>query len=178
MHSWMRLKLPRMGIIFSVAIAVSGCSILFPDRTAPKSGDYSVTSPGGPWEKVAVGESSAATDSLKADHAYENPESGAIISINSICRKYAGATLDSLTNNLVRGIGEKKLVNQTRRTLDGAEAQDSIFQGVVDNVAVKIRTVVLKKDECTYDFLYVTIPERERDNGVAFENFVASFRTD
>ncbi len=181
MHSWRMWKFPRRGIIFSIGVAcfsLAACAILFPDRTAPKSGEYKITAPDSPWEKVATGEEGAATDSLKADMAYENPETGAIISLNSICRKYTDSTLQSLTNNLVRGIQNRRVIDQKIVQIDSTPGEDTTFEGVVDNVKINLRTVVLKKDTCTYDFIYVVIPQRERNDRAEFEKFVASFQTE
>lgn len=156
----------------------SSCAVLFPDRTAPKSSNYQVTTPGAPWSKLAVGKDSNSLDSMKADLAYENPETGAIISLNSLCRKYTDESLEDLTNNLVRGIGKRQQLQRTERKIDGADALDTLFEGEVDNVRLNIRTVVLKKDDCTYDFIYVSIPRREGASGQAFDSFLASFRAE
>lgn len=179
MVSRMKRHLPRMGFIFCAiaTLMLTACAIIFPDRTAPKSASYNVTPPDSPWQKVAAGEASG-TDSLKADLAYENPETGAIISLNSLCRKYNDTPLESLTKNLVRGIQNKKLISQKNIAINNAEGQDSLFEGTVDDVKINLRTVVLKKDYCTYDFIYVVIPSRERNDRSDFENFVASFQSD
>jgi hypothetical protein len=83
-----------------------------------------------------------------------------------------------LTNNLVRGIGNRELVKRSEIRLAGAPALDTLFRGLVDNVHLNIRTVVMVKDACSYDFIYVTVPERDARNGGAFDKFLASFRTD
>jgi hypothetical protein len=163
-----------MGIFFLAA----SCAILFPDRTAPKSSSYQVTPPDQPWHKLAVGNDSASIDAMKADMAYENPESGAIISLNSLCRKYTDESLQDLTNNLVRGIGKREVLSSAEREVSGTDALDTLFEGEVDNVKLHIRTVVLKKSDCTYDFIYVCIPRREGNSGQAFEKFLSSFRAD
>lgn len=154
------------------------CALLFPDRTAPKSSEYRVQSPSSPWHKLAVGTDPNALDSMKADIAFENSDSGAIISLNSLCRKYSDTSLESLTANLVRGIGKRELIDQKEITVNGATALDSLFSGEVDKVNLRIRTVVLAKDSCTYDFIYVAIPKRDHDGGRAFEAFLASFKTE
>lgn len=173
--------LPRMGfflLLGSASILASSCALLFPDRTAPKSANYVVTPPDSPWHKLEVGEDPNSLESLRADLAYENPSTGAIISINSLCRKYNHSTLEALTQNLVRGIDNRKILQMRERTLDKVTALDSLFEGVVDKVPLHIRTVVLIKNSCTYDFIYVVIPSRERDSGLAFDKFLASFRAD
>jgi hypothetical protein len=162
-----------MGILL-----LPSCALLFPDRIAPKSSEYRITPPAAPWHKLAVGSDATAVDSMKADIAYENPDSGAIISLNSLCRKYSDTSLDSLTNNLVRGIGKRELIDAQEITVNGAKALDSMFTGEVERVPLRIRTVVLKKGDCTYDFIYVAIPKRDHDNGRSFEAFLASFKTE
>ncbi len=172
--------LPRRGflvIVCASALISTSCSLFFPDRTAPKSSAYDVTPPTSPWHKLAVGDDVSATDSMKADVAYENPDTGAIISLNSICRKYNKAPLETLTDNLVRGVGDRKLVAQKEIELNGEKALDSTFSGVVDGVSLRLRTVVLIKNDCTYDFIHVSIPDREPGNARAFEDFLASFNT-
>lgn len=173
MRSRMAVKLPWMGIF----LVLSSCAVLFPDRTAPKSKDYIVSTPDSPWHKLATSDDPNSTDAMKADMAYENPETGAIISLNSICRKYSPSSLDVLTNNLVRGIGNREVVKRSEIKLADAPALDTVFSGLVDNVHLNIRTVVMVKNSCSYDFIYVTVPERDARNAGAFDRFLASFRT-
>lgn len=181
MRSRMVPMLPRMGIFGSFVFAIAcltlshGCALLFPDRTAPKNSSYKVTPPGTPWQKVAVGEDSNGTDAMRADMAYENPQTGAIISLNSLCRKYNKTSLEQLTENLVRGIGEKKEVSRREVEIDGSKAIDTLFEGVVDGVFLHLRTVVLIKNDCTFDFIHVTVPKREPNNAKTFDEFLASF---
>lgn len=153
----------------------NGCAILFPDRTAPKDGEYNVTPPPAPWTKLAVGDDPNSVDAMKADMAFENPDTGAIISLNSICRKYNKTTLEALTANLVRGVGDRKMTERKEIILDGETALDSTFEGVVDGVSLNLRTVVMTKKDCTYDFIHVSIPKRELGGSRAFDDFLASF---
>lgn len=115
---------------------------------------------------------------MKADLAYENPQTGAIISLNSICRKYTSSTLEALTNNLVRGIEDRQILARMEKNIDGAEALDTSFEGLVDNVRLRLRTVVIKKNSCTYDFIFVALPKKEEESKKNFEDFLASFRAD
>jgi len=169
--------LPRMGLTI-LSLLVVGCSLVFPDRTAPKSAIYHITKPEKPWVAVPTGESTDTTDALKADMAFENPKTGAILSINSICRKYTKTTLDDLTNNLVRGIEEKKLIEEKQRILDATDAKETLFEGVVDKVKIYLRTVVMLKNGCDYDFMYVTTPQNDAESRVDFEKFITSFKTE
>lgn len=158
-------------------LGLSGCALLFPDRTAPKSSSYKITPPGDPWTKLAVTKDPETIETMRADLAYENPESGAIISLNSLCRKYSNASLEILTDNLVRGISGRKLSSRKTLPVDQAEAMDSVFVGKMDGVDLQIRTVVMKKDGCTYDFIHISTLNRMDQTGT-FDTFLASFRTE
>ena len=164
------------GFIIAITIFLPACALLFPDRTAPKNSNYLVAPPSAPWHKLSVGEDSNSIDAMKADLAYENPQTGAIISLNSLCRKYSGSSLDSLTNNLVRGIENREVISRKETILDGQKALDTSFKGTVDKVDIMIRTVVMAKDSCTFDFIYVVIPKREGNNRGDFDTFLASFK--
>lgn len=172
----MLLSFPWKGFLFLFISLLTSCALLFPDRTAPKSMNYHVTPPLAPWHKLLVGDDPNSIDALKADLAYENPETGAIISINSLCRKYSEHNLESLTNNLVRGIENRKILDRKIYKVAEADAMDTIFDGEVDSVAIRIRTVVLIKNSCSYDFIYVSLPKKDADSKGAFETFLASFR--
>lgn len=173
MQSRMARPLPWMGLLF----LLSACAVLFPDRRAPKSSNYLITPPTAPWHKLPVGADPDSTEALKADLAYENPETGSIISLNSLCRKYHAGTLDSLTTNLVRGIGAREMLRRQETTLDGAPALDTLFSGEVDKVRLHIRTVVLIKDSCTYDFIHVSVPKNGAAGAQEFDAFLASFKS-
>ena len=168
-----------MGLFLLAAVTVSsGCSILFPDASAPKSGAYSVTPPGDPWKSIPVGERTDSIDALKADVAYEDTRSGAIISLNSLCRKYTNASLDELSRNLVLGIKDKQVLSERDFELSGAPAKDTVIQGEVENAKVQIRTVVLKKNFCTYDLIFVASPERVQISEKYFDEFIKSFKVE
>jgi len=164
-------------LLFTSLFILSGCALLFPDRTAPKSKSYTVTPPDSPWSKLSITKDPETIETMRADLAFENPETGAIISLNSLCRKYSNASLEILTDNLMRGISGKKLSSRKTMPLAQADAMDSIFVGKMDGVDLQIRTVVLKKDGCTYDFIHISTLKRIDQSGT-FDSFLASFRTD
>lgn len=172
---WNRVRIVCLLLVFMES---SGCALLFPDRTAPKSGNYRVTNPPSPWSKLKPGEDIDAPEAFKADLAFENPKTGAIISLNSVCRKYQESSLDSLTESLVRGIDQRETLERKDLTLDGVAALNTVYLGFVDGVKLKIETVVLKKNFCTYDFIYVVIPEKEKESHFIFEQFIHSFKAD
>lgn len=181
MRSGMKQLTPRMGLIFflaSLSLVQNSCALLFPDRTAPKSAVYTIAIPHSPWKRLPLGESTNSLDSMRADIAYENTENGAVISLNSLCRKYNKESLDALTMNLVRDIDNRKVLSQKKISINNSDALESLFEGIVDKVKVNINTVVLIHGDCTYDFIYVEVPKNGKINTNDFQSFVASFRVD
>lgn len=161
-----------------MTLGLSSCSMLFPDRSAPKSANYGVTPPGDPWRSVPVGENPNSIDALKADLAFEDTRTGAIISLNSLCRKYTEASLDELSRNLVLGVKNKQVVRERFFDLNGRKAKDTTIDGEVEKSKVQIRTVVTKNNLCTYDFILVATPEQFPQSEPAFEKFLASFKSE
>lgn len=174
----MYLLLRSTGIAIAIMSSFVGCAILFPDRSAPKSANYSIQPPADPWRSVPVGESPESIEALRADMAFENTRTGAILSLNSVCRKYTAASLEELSRNLVLGIREKKVIRERFFEVDGTRAKDTMLAGEVENAPVQIRTVVMKKNQCTYDFILVSTPERMESSEPAMDSFLASFKSE
>lgn len=159
-----------------LVVLVSGCAMFFPDRSAPKSESYTYQEPNSPWNRIAAG--SEAEQAARADVAFENHSNGAIISLNSICRKYQKYSLDQLTNDLLLKITNKRKISDDFIQIDGTKAKNSVYLAQIDGVDLKIRTVVLKKNNCMYDFMYVVVPDKDTESQKSFEQFLASFRVE
>jgi len=113
------------------------------------------------------------------DLAFWNAKFGATITVNSICHrndKNLNYSLKALTNSLLIGIKDKRLVESEETTISGEKALLSVYQGNLDKVPVKIIAVVLKKKSCNYDLTYASSPD-SFDGGIAdFKGFVSQFR--
>lgn len=169
--------IPWTGCLFLIVGASfnGACSVVMPDRSAPKSANYQVTPPPQPWIPVPVGKDPDSIEALRADIAYEDPRTGAIISLNSLCRKYWNLTLDEMSKNLVLGIKNTREVDSKYLKIDNGNAKDTTHHGEVDDTPVKIRTVVIKKNRCTYDFIYVSKVNGAEKSESAFDSFLSSF---
>ena len=60
--------------------------------------------------------------------------------------------------------------------LDGRGALRTISTGETDGVPLKFDSVVLKKNDCTIDLVYISKPENYSDNVADFEAFYNGFR--
>jgi hypothetical protein len=110
------------------------------------------------------------------DIAFWNGDLRATITVNSTCRKKTNYSLKALSQSLLIGITDKQMVETRELTINGEKALESIYLGKLDNVSIKLGAVVLKKDNCVYDFTYTSSPD-DFDGGFDdFREFVSQFK--
>lgn len=130
-------------------------------------GQYSLGDPGAGWTRVRPG---------GADQAWHNSKLGATIYADSNCgERFDDSPLGRLHESLVGGVAGKPEREETR-TLDGREALLRVVDGRVDGVPIRVGAVVLKKDACTYDMVYIASPERFDEGMDAFERVLSAFQ--
>jgi hypothetical protein len=111
----------------------------------------------------------------KGDLAFRSPEGGTIYA-NMECEKTEDAPLDVLANHLLFGV-DVKHEDRQEITLAGRKALRNRIEGEVDGVPVRLDTVVLMKNGCTYDLGLVAGPGDLSDQEAAFDRFIAGFET-
>ena len=111
------------------------------------------------------------------DLAYNNTQFDATMTVNSTCNeKKKNYSLKALSESLLIGIQGKEALEREEIIVDGQKALKTIYIGRLDNVPIKITTVVLKKGICIYDFTYASSPEHFEIGIVDFNNFVSQFK--
>lgn len=130
------------------------------------------------WRQIDVTDS----DSLLA---FRDDSARATIALTGRCgRDGDDVPLRALTHHLFLHFTDRQVVSEERIKLDGRAALRTELLATLDGVPKRFVTVVLKKNECVYDFLYITDVAPGLDEGVAtpndreeFERFVAGFST-
>ncbi|NOK18221.1 hypothetical protein [Corallococcus carmarthensis] len=106
----------------------------------------------------------------------ERGDTGRVIATNSTCRDHDDPSLQVLTKHLLMGFTERQDLGQRGFTLDGREALRSRYVAKLDGVPISLELVVLKKDNCVFDFSYVA-PVGTADARMAdFESLFEGFR--
>ena len=82
--------------------------------------------------------------------------------------------LDVLTRHLTFGLKERVVEESGSLTVGGLPAQRAVLRGSVDGTPVKVAAIVVKGDQCVYDFLYVAPPEAFESGRADFQAFVES----
>ncbi|MFP2898138.1 hypothetical protein [Corallococcus sp. 4LFB] len=107
----------------------------------------------------------------------ERGGTGRVIATNSTCKDHDDPSLQVLTKHLLMGFTERQDLGQRTFTLDGREALRSRYVAKLDGVPIQLELVVVKKDNCVFDFSYVapvgTADARMADFEGVFQGFHA-----
>lgn len=106
--------------------------------------------------------------------AFRHHAGGSILA-NATCEGIHDVSLDVLTNQALMGFDQRREQGRERITLDGRVAQRTRLTATLDGVPVALELVVLKKDNCTYDFELVAGPAIIADREADFWRFVQGF---
>ena len=109
------------------------------------------------------------------DVAFLNESIGATITVDSTCNKKGKYSLKALSESLLIGIEDKKLIQSKEITVGGENALSSIYTGKLDGVPLKINAVVFKKGNCIYDFTYISSPDNFSSGSGDFGEFISKF---
>jgi hypothetical protein len=121
------------------------------------------------WRRIDVSDASLAF----RDDAHE-----ASILVNGRCGHRDDDTpLAALTKHLIIGTTERDYVSEKVVPMDGREALHTVLKAKLDGVLMQYDILVMKKDGCVYDLVYVSSPEKFATGAPAFEEFARGFRT-
>ena len=109
------------------------------------------------------------------DLAWVNKNSAHVLSVNATCGDHGDPGLDVLTTHLMFGFTERTLKTRQTKMLDGREALFSSYVAKLDGVAVEIELVVLKKNDCVHDFIYIAPAGRAAEHRAGFDRLLSEF---
>lgn len=151
------------GLVVCLGLAM-GCSGRRAELSVQQraEGNYTLGKLGGAWEEQRSG---------GADRAWFNAVLSGTIYADSNCgRRFRDSPLEDLATHLTAGIAFGTPLREERLHLDNREALLRVYRGQLDGVGIQLGAVVLNKDGCTYDLLYLA-PPTSFESG--FEDFVA-----
>ncbi len=138
------------------------------DPTA-REGQYRTGTPGKGWSRVAPG---------GADRAWFNSKTGATIYFDSNCKaRFEDKPLSDLITHLTFGMANGDPLREESLTVGGRSALLRVYSGELDGVAVQVGAVVIKKNSCIYDALYITSPSAFDSNMSSFRRVLKGFKS-
>ena len=175
-------------ISFTVLSTVlgSGCGLLFTTvkPVDEKSKNYRVadlSKDNLDWTRLEPSASDSSPASAPAessdltDVAYQSKQTASIISLNSACRLKAGPdSLAVISHELILGVTEVSQHDEKNIDVSGMPALETTLQGKLNGEPIAMKTVVLKKEACTYDLIYVARPAHFLAQQADFSHFVSS----
>jgi hypothetical protein len=84
--------------------------------------------------------------------------------------------LPSLVRHLYFGLRQVRQLRQEEVVLDGATGLDTVVTGSVEGTPVQIRSVVIRRNDCLYDILYVAPPDAFPARDVDFDAFLSNWQ--
>ena len=104
--------------------------------------------------------------------AFHNDGIGGTISTDAFCgASFEDLPLKTLTGQLFAGVAKRGIIKEEEFVLDGRGALRTVSSGMVDGVSLKFDSVVVKKNNCTIDFVYIVPPENYSRGAADFEAF-------
>lgn len=139
------------------------------------------------WKKLDAGatfsseEIDASTDAFSseaADDSYQHADTGAVISLNSTCRKGRKdlSNPEPYLKELLLGFTHIVKTEDRKVTVAGREALERTIQGTISGEKTKIRAIVFTKEQCVYDLMYIARPDKFTLHEEDFTAFVASLK--
>ena len=160
------MKLHFFAILFAAAHLVSCSSTLRDDEKA--KGFELGTLPKSRWQSAATGK--------EGFHFFQNPSSGSMIGVDSVCKRYQESSLETLSKSLTRPIDNTVVTEQKKIELDGREALETRAMGTVDGVDVEALFMIFRKNNCLFDFSLISRNRVKTEDENDFRKFVESFR--
>ena len=167
-----------VGIIMTSFCA---CGVLIGNvkPVAEKSNDYGVldlSKENKDWERLDSRENAEAEIT---DISYQSHRTASSVTLNSACReslKARSQPLNNYTKSLLLGITDIDQKEEQEITVNGVPALQTTVQGKMNNEPIKLRAVVIKKDDCLFDLIYVARPQHFPEQENDFTRFVQSLR--
>ena len=168
-----RVLVPVLAPCLMAGVLIAGCGGggLRGDVYRDEEARYRVGTLGGGWQALGVADQN--------DLAYHHPDLGAIVQVNATCDPDSDIPLTALTNHLLIGFTERDIREQRVVPMDGREALRTHVVARLDGVPRELLFVVMKKNDCVYDFALITPPGSPFSRATPeFESFVAGFSTE
>lgn len=109
------------------------------------------------------------------DLAFYHKSWNSTININSTCESSKDYNLAILSDSLLLGLQNKKLIERSIVTVNNQDALESKYLGDYEQNIVKMSIVVYKNEDCIYDFSYIS-DEIYFDKGYSgYKKFVIAF---
>ncbi len=155
-----------MRLILLMLLACS-CSIMIGDEAPPsaKGKEYKIQFKESGWNLLKKDE--------RSDYVFENMD-GRILLSNSFCGEFQDRPLDQLAARTFKSVGEFKPGKGEWTTLLNREAYRLEGNGKVDGVAVGLKLLNTRRNNCYFDFVFISPKNLLLTDKDIFDRFLSS----
>lgn len=151
-----------------LVILLAACVPASARKARKLEGKYNTGDPGKGWAVVPPG---------GADWAWFNKQLGSSIYTDSNCgSRYGETRIEDLATELIAGFRKVELVKEEYRTIDGREGLLRVHTGTLDGVAIEMAMLVVNKNACNYDLLYISPPDVFEEGWASYERVIGGFK--
>jgi hypothetical protein len=160
---------PRATSIITLYFLCSACiSVrISPENQTARANSVQYSAPPAPF---------VAMENTPSDAAWENPISGSSISYLSDCSETADTPLKQQFQNMINAIQNVTIKTEEQLKYNGRAALRHTFTGTVDGIQMKICTIHLRKNSCSYVLTYVASQETFEKDLMTFNLFIKDFK--
>jgi len=123
------------------------------------------------WRRLPAADSSGVAG---ADLAFRDDAHDGSVLFDVRCKnRDDDAPLAILTEHLIMGTTAREFESQRVFPFDGREAMRTVLRAKLDGVPMQYDILVMKKDGCLYDLVYVAPPDRFAEGAADFDRFAS-----
>lgn len=162
-------QLGQFCLLLVAAIAFVACAILGSGDPPPeKSSGVEFHAPTNPFSESPLAGG--------ADKAWQSSKTGSTIAFNSHCEKGRDMSLEGLQKGILNGIENFKIEKRSSYSIKGGEGERISGTGTAEDIEIKMDIVIMRKETCSYDLVYISRAKAFSQELAHFEKFLERFK--
>jgi hypothetical protein len=150
------------------AAVFSGCiSVNLPSASGQKATSVTLQPPANPYSEIK---------GKNTDQTWLSSKTGNTISYISDCNNPSDPSLQQIESETLNVLGNLKIISSETPIYNGRIALQTVAQGEVDGVPVKMRMMTVKKNGCNYSLIYAGVSEKFAAEIQQFDGFLKGFK--
>ncbi len=110
------------------------------------------------------------------DKAWISSKTNNVISYISDCAPTQDPTLDQLEQDALSGLEKIEIKQRDEINYNQRIARNTVAEGLVDGVKIKINVLSFKKNSCNYNLIYGGVADRFENEATEFKIFKENFK--
>ncbi len=162
------MKHPKALFLLLLYFLLNGCvSVNLPSSSGWKAPTVEFKAPPKPFVPM---------ENKNADKAWISEKNGNTISYLSECGSPVDPPLQQIEADTLNFLENLKIISSDSKTFNGRESLETLAQGNVDGVPVKMRVLTFKKNNCSYSLVYGGVKDKFNSEVSYFEQFLKGFK--